>query len=349
MARLVIKNRVARFIILLNFIPQTNYGNVDAFYIKVDQERASYILCIDGGGSKTELEVLDIQGNTLVLHKNGKRLKAIKVGCSNINSVGEVGVEAIIRDLLDGLYIDDMSISSIMDQCMIVGGFAGAGKYAKDFLIKAFAHHGFNSSRVIIMDDLELLKQVIDTHGIVLIAGTGSVAFGRYNNREMRVGGFGRHLGDEGSGYHIGLQALKACLKCEYGYGDKTVLLADLRNYFDVLSLKDIIRSFYDGKILPTHIASLAPIVFKRSPVDNVAAKLVDCAAQDLGSLIGILKNTLNMSLSTLYVSGGIFKNEHVQSFIHMITRYAKIEGWRVVNLSHINPTAMVVKSNLLG
>ncbi len=249
------------------------------------------------------------------------------------------------RSCFDGLYIDGVLIESIVEQCAIVGGFAGASsQQTKDKLIELFVQYGFVKKNIFLMSDLEISSSFIEDNGIVLIAGTGSVAFGRSHGKEMQVGGLGRHLGDEGSGYHLGLQAIKACLEYEYGYGKYTILVDDVRSCFQVSNLKEIIRPFYVGDIPPKKIAGLAPIIFEKERMDFVAAELINAAANNLGRLVSTLIEKLQMPSSTIYLIGGIFKNKNVTSFLQKIKKNAGLEHWTIVNIAHKNPTTQMVK-----
>jgi glucosamine kinase len=129
--------------------------------------------------------------------------------------------------------------------------------------------------------------------GILLVAGTGSVAWGRGPlGRTARVGGWGQLLGDEGSGYAIGLGALRAVARAEDGRGPPTSLRSAL---LEALSVTDV------GALVPwaaaaskAEVARLAPLVARAAEEgDSVADRLLaDAALQLEGHVAAVLERT---------------------------------------------------------
>ena len=95
-----------------------------------------------------------------------------------------------------------------------------------------------------------------DQPGVVVIAGTGSIAYGRNErNQAARAGGWGYMLGDEGSGYWIGRAALRAVLREADRRGPATQLTGLLLNYYGVARAQDLIHQVYHGTLRPSAIA----------------------------------------------------------------------------------------------
>ncbi|MDZ7359277.1 MAG: hypothetical protein ONB46_00935 [candidate division KSB1 bacterium] len=112
--------------------------------------------------------------------------------------------------------------------------------------------------------------------GIIVIAGTGVICFGRAPNGEIiRVGGWGYLLGDEGSGFAVAQSALIAALKDWDGRGPKTRLRPIFEKYFNVAAIDLIISQIYSPDFDRGKFAELAPLVFD-------AADHGDLVAQDI-------------------------------------------------------------------
>lgn len=119
-----------------------------------------------------------------------------------------------------------------------------------------------------------------DRSGAVIAAGTGSVTLGVGPSRVHRVDGWGYLLGDEGSGFWIGRQALTAAMWAFDGRGPATLLLDDLRDEFT-----DVAQAYLDIQADPNRvarIASWARRVAELAPHDAVAAKISRSAGQML-------------------------------------------------------------------
>ena len=140
-------------------------------------------------------------------------------------------------------------------------------------------------------DKAALLKEVVDavewlvTHdgmialsgalagenGIVAIAGTGSLVFGRRGSRTMRAGGWGYVFGDEGGAFWIARQALRAALRHEEGWGEKTALHPMLLEATGMQSANETLHLFYT----PAWPRSRFSTTFARmpkGPADKAAA-----------------------------------------------------------------------------
>jgi N-acetylglucosamine kinase-like BadF-type ATPase len=301
---------------------------------------SDYLLCIEGGGSKTILQVMNQEGQILSLMKNGVNHTKIETSGSNINLIGPEGVRQVLRSLFDEVFLlegnREIDLKSLIPTSHIIAGMAGTGlPQNKQSIISLIQERGISSDRVLVMSDAEMALQLINGEGIILIAGTGSICLGKRDDTLFRVGGLGRILGDEGSGYQIGLQALKAALAEEYGWGISTNLTPALKELFQVSDLKTLIPKINLGEITPSKIASSAPIVFsKAAEQDEVAKEIIDRAAGDLSYLLTTMINISLLSDCEIHLWGGIFKNVHSEDFIQKV-REKLPEAYR--NLRMIN------------
>src|SRR6185295_3235694 len=119
-------------------------------------------------------------------------------------------------------------------------------------------------ARVLVVNDalVALEAGAPDRPGVVVIAGTGSIAYGRNERNEAaRAGGWGYVLGDEGSGYWIGRAALRAVLRAADQRGPATVLTPMLLEHFNVTQPQLLLHEVYHQQLKPAEIGALAQCV----------------------------------------------------------------------------------------
>jgi N-acetylglucosamine kinase-like BadF-type ATPase len=147
--------------------------------------------------------------------------------------------------------------------------------------------------------------------GIITIAGTGSIAFGRNGpGRFMRAGGWGYIFGDEGSGFDISRQALRAALRHEEGWGPSTALHPMLLDAAGLQSANEVLHSFYTDEWPRARVATLARQVDAvAAQGDAVARDIMLAAAQQLAAMAGSVRQTLWSPGETVQVAyiGGVF------------------------------------------
>ncbi len=161
--------------------------------------------------------------------------------------------------------------------------------------------------------------------GIVLVAGTGAVAYGRdAAGQAARAGGWGPRFGDEGSGYWIGIEALRAVARALDGRGAATALSATIGGSGadgmkeDATSppkeaaamLEERLRVVYRDDWSREQVASLAPQVMRAAAAgDGVAGVIVERAAAELGALVLAVARKLGGSTveETVATVGGVF------------------------------------------
>lgn len=335
--------RIALFLICLASSPQL-YG------------QSGYILCIEGGGSKTILQVMNQKGQILSLIKHGVKNDKIEAAGSNINLIGATGVRQVLNSLMEEVYLvegnEETELKSLIPNSRIIAGMAGAGPpQNKQSLISLIQERGIDSARVLVMSDAEMALQLIHGDGVILIAGTGSICLGKRGETQFRVGGLGRILGDEGSGYQIGLQALKAALAEEYGWGISTSITPALRELFQQPDLKTLVSKVNLGEIPSSKIASSTPIVFsKAAEQDEVATEIIDRAADDLSRLLTKMINHSLIPDCEVHLWGGIFKSVHSESFIQKIREGlpSACRNIKMINRSQDNPAVLFARQKFV-
>ena len=169
--------------------------------------------------------------------------------------------------------------------------------------------------RLVVTDDAVIaLAGAIGTgQGIITIAGTGSIAFGRNPaGRTARAGGWGYIFGDEGGGFDIARQAARAVLRLEEGWGPPTVLRETLLGATGSENANQMLHRFYSGEWPRSRVATLARLVDGAAvEKDAVARAILRGAAQQLAMLAGAVREELwapGAELEIAYI-GGVFQS----------------------------------------
>lgn len=306
------------------------------------------VVCIDNGGSKTVMQIINLDGQLLPLTKNNETTHTIIEKGGNINTTGKENIKTILESLVD-VKVDNKkkNLRDIIKECQIIGSFAGAGaQKTQETIAEIFINLGIPKEQILIKGDAQIALDVLENDGVVLISGTGSVCFGKKNQNQFRVGGLGRVLGDEGSGYFIGIQALKAALAHEYGWGVNTSLINELKKLFDVPELKQLIRPIMAGEITPGQIASSVPIVFEHAfeKNDPVAQAILDQAAQQLREQLATMLKISQLSDNChVHVWGGIFKSKYAEQFIKKVLQDPLLKEKKLIVINQSNKNAALL------
>jgi N-acetylglucosamine kinase-like BadF-type ATPase len=149
--------------------------------------------------------------------------------------------------------------------------------------------------------------------GIVAIAGTGSIAFGRNAaGHTARTGGWGYIFGDEGGGFDIVRQALRAALRSEEGWGPPTALASAIIDATASANANHAMHRFYTPEWPRSRVAALAPLVDEAAMSgDAVARDILHNAAQQLALLTASVRGQLWQPGEPARVSwiGGVFRS----------------------------------------
>jgi N-acetylglucosamine kinase-like BadF-type ATPase len=169
---------------------------------------------------------------------------------------------------------------------MVVGA-AGAGGAEAEALAAALRSR-FPGTRIAVGDDARIaLRAAIPVgDGIVLVAGTGSIAYADIGGRIFRAGGAGYAIGDEGSGYAIGSAALRLLVRSFEGRAPRELWLDALATHIGAAGAGDVVSFAYAGST-PAAVASVAPIVLEFANAgERGANKIVQNAALELFELV---------------------------------------------------------------
>jgi N-acetylglucosamine kinase-like BadF-type ATPase len=180
-----------------------------------------------------------------------------------------------------------LSAAGLLSGDVLVVGAAGAGREPERQELQMSIRGENVASKVVVTTDIEiaLAAAFADAPGIVVSAGTGSVAVGRDRmGKRHRIGGYGWQMGDEGSGYAIGRASLGAVSRAVDGRSPKTALSDRLLKATRSENYDDLIR--WAAGASPAEVAALAPHVLAVAAAgDTLAQGIADYAARELSQL----------------------------------------------------------------
>jgi N-acetylglucosamine kinase-like BadF-type ATPase len=203
----------------------------------------------------------------------------------------------------------------------IVVGAAGAGRATVAGALGELIGSAFADCRVAAGDDakIALRAAIPDGPGIVLIAGTGSIAYAENGERRARVGGLGYLAGDEGSAYALGMSAVRLYGRVLDGRAKADETTDLVARALDAPDRDAYLRALYDAPLVPATIASLAPSIIAFAGKGNrVATKLVQATASDLGDLIrdAARATDLKETSPSVALAGGLFGENSLLSYL---------------------------------
>jgi glucosamine kinase len=232
------------------------------------------VVGVDAGGTKTAAVVGD--GHTILGRADGPG-GAIRPGRA-------LAAASAIADTVRRA----LSASGHLQAEAIVVGAAGAGRSAEREELERALRSEQIGRKIQVTTDIEVALAAAfgKGPGIVVSAGTGSIAIGRTEDGALhRSGGYGWQMGDEGSGYAIGRAALSALSRAADGRGPRTSLTARLLSFIRVSEFEGLIS--WAANATASEVSSLAPTVMEvAAEGDIVAQGIVDYAARELGQLV---------------------------------------------------------------
>ncbi len=271
----------------------TLYKIAAIFGVGLDElfrDKHTYLLGIDGGGTKTDFVLTD---------ENFNIIKKVKLEGSNPI---DIGLNAACEILQKGIYevCGDIPFSSIVMFAGIAGGSSGG---TKEELKKFFEKFGFkkfeNGS-----DTQNIVSAAIgEDDGVIVIMGTGSCAIAQHDGIQERVSGWGYLFDDGGSGYSIARDALAALFRYTDGSGEHTMFADEvMKNY---KSEQELLGALYAGgkKI----IASFCPVVFEcANKNDSICYEIVKKNMHFSAKIIKTAARKIKTSPIKIVAAGGL-------------------------------------------
>ncbi len=236
-------------------------------------DQTPLVVGIDGGGTRTRVILADAHGNVL----------ARTEGPGTALSPGH---ESSAADVIKSLIADVLAIADRADTrpAVCVVGVAGAGQErAAQALWSALASRRVADDVSVQGDATIAMEDAFgDAAGVLLISGTGSVAFSRApDGRVERCGGWGPNVGDEGSAAWLGRRALSVVTAASDGREPETALGGAMLTALEMESLDELIPWAVDAT--PAKLATLAPIVMQVAATGDLRANaLISLCVEEL-------------------------------------------------------------------
>ena len=270
----------------------------------------AYYLGIDGGGSKT----------TCVVGDESSILATATVGACNITRVGEAGArEALHQAIRDACQTAGINPQQVLRACI---GAAGAGRSDIAGIVRKMVAE-IISGEIDVVGDMEIaLRAAFGAGpGVIVIAGTGSIAFGRdAQGRTARAGGWGFAVSDEGSAHWIGRTAVSAALRAADQAGDERAqhhrewpaarLFHELKTAWEVDSLEQLART---ANTSADFAVQFRGVLAAAEAGDRVARQVMGDASRELAQLAGIVLSRFfsapHSSAVPMAMAGGVFRH----------------------------------------
>lgn len=260
-------------------------------------------LGVDGGQSSTTALIGDADGRVLGYGRGGP---CNHVGAAEGRKKFMSAIEGCVAAACAQAGLDYASVR-FASACL---GFSG-GPADKEGILREM----LRADRMVVTHDalIALAGATAGEPGLIVIAGTGSIAFGRdARGRTARAGGWGYIYGDEGGAFDITRQALRAALRMEEGWGPPTVLRGVLLEATGAPDANDLLHRFYTSDYPRPRIAKFARLVDEAARAgDAVARDLLTQAAQQLASLAAAVRGQLftpGAEVRAAYI-GGVFRS----------------------------------------
>ena len=258
-----------------------------------------YVLGIDAGGTKTR---------ALLADETGRVVGGALGGGANLRTHGELEVEKVLHAV-----IEEACAGAPAPPEAVALGIAGADRPPDETVLRAILRRIGFRNRVVVTNDARLAFVAGSELrvGLALVCGTGSIAWGRNRAGEIaRSGGWGWHLGDEGSGFWIGERAIRDVLRAADGRGPSTRLDRALSEHFEIDRPEQILYAIYDREFPRTRVAKFAARVEEAATTgDAVAKAILSDAAIELVRAASSVRDRLRLEEAPydVVLSGGTF------------------------------------------
>ena len=271
----------------------------------------SYLLAVEGGGSKTTALLTDLEGKPA-----GRGFGS----GSNPHAVGVENARKAIAMAIDGALINAsgrLPEGSSWRQTGVAAacfGLAGIDSPEDEAQLSTWVTQQEIAERFVVVNDSELVVAAgtPEGWGVALISGAGSVCLARSpQGRTARVGGWGHLLGDEGSAYRLALDALRLATQTVDGRADAQALLRACLKHWSLADANALIQHVHAPSVTPADLAGLAPTVLSLGASGDAAAKaLVEQCVKDLARQADTAIRKLGLEKPPLALAGSLLRGD---------------------------------------
>jgi N-acetylglucosamine kinase-like BadF-type ATPase len=264
------------------------------------KDKSMLLLGVDGGGTKTTVAACDC---------SGEYLGSVSCGSINYNAVGMKKARENMAAGIDGI----LQKTGLTDYRFLTIGHSALDDVATDGEKTAFAETIIDKDKLYMLSDADVALKggTLGSCGMLIISGTGSIGMAiDKTGKKYVAGGWGYLLYDEGSGFAIGMNAIKSAVK-NFERGVAAPLERAVKAHFNVNDLRAAIPIIYADGFLPSSIAALATDVSRIAEAgDPEANRILKDAAGELAALVFSLFNQSKGALdgAPIYVYGSILQ-----------------------------------------
>ena len=256
-------------------------------------KNVDFVCGIDGGGTRT---------TAVCCTPDGREIARKVFGPFNLNSIGEEAFRGILKDIVSfleetgncrALCIGAAGVNNLRMAEIVHEAFSETGICDKLVGDEVIAHTGALNGK----------------EGIILIAGTGSICFGKNSaGKSATAGGWGHLLGDEGSGYGLGRDAIRAVSRVLDGYGEPTAIRELIAGEFGLDTPEKIVSYVYSND--KSAVAKISHLVEKAYwDKDPVAIGIVRSNAEALVDIVMAVSSRLGLEKCDVALLGGLMEH----------------------------------------
>lgn len=253
---------------------------------------------IDGGGTHTRLELRDDEN---------RLLSRTEFGPFNLNAIGEAAFRRLLRQVL--------AACGDMANCarLCVGGAGISNPAVGAILGQELERAGFSGMWKLCGDQEIALRGAMDGPGIAVIAGTGSICFGKNQaGQTARSGGFGHLIDDGGSGYALGRDVLSTAVQALDGRCPDTAILERVYHRLGREDPGAIVSFVYDETTDKAAIARFSSIALALAEEGNPTAQaILNRGAGELYALAAAVQRRLGLEGRPIALLGGLLSEEN--------------------------------------
>lgn len=271
----------------------------------IDAYKNPFVIGMDGGGTKTKVCVMDLEGS---------EIDVVFGGGMNINGLGREGVLRNMAEIFAEIKNRCGDWSQLKALCIGAAGISNPE--LREVLMLSVKLAGIEVNPVIFGDQHAALYGAhCQGKGIILIAGTGSICFGLDGKgKEARTGGWGYLIDDEGSGYALGRDVLSAIAQAEDGRIPPTCMRKPVFDQLGIDNINGMIKFIYADTTGKKEIAALAIHIMKAYEAgEEAAVASLEKAADKLADMVVPVVRKLKLEEGEIAFCGSVItKNEVV-------------------------------------
>jgi len=274
----------------------------------MNQSKQLFVVGIDGGGTKTHAAIMDQSGKVVGFSESGP---------SNYDDVGvEASKQNLQKSILQARLMAEkrnIVLPEIFDAAFL--GMAGVASEKDRQIIRQIAKdlNLCTTDKIGIDHDIRvaLAGGLSGRPGIVVIAGTGSSCYGRTEDgRSWKVGCWAHLIADDGSGYWLGLQAIRLAMMAYDGRIPPTPLMEKVRQHLGIEVMDEVMHRLYVQGMSRSEFAAIAPIVLDIARQGDLAAQsLIQKGAEEIARSVFAVYHHLEFPPAVeIALSGGLIK-----------------------------------------